>query len=248
MRLTVVGCSGSLPGPDSPASCYLLEVEGFRVAIDLGSGATGPLQRHCALHDLDAVLISHLHADHCMDLVPLYVARTHDPDRVAGQLPVYGPAGSAEHMVRAYGPTDGPGLPAVFGFVEWRSGTQQIGPLTVTAAQVAHPVPTWAMRIEHGGRTLVYSADTGPCDGLVDLAEGADLLLCEAAFQDGQENPPDLHLTGREAGEHAARAGINRMVLTHIPPWHDPARTLDEAGSSFDGALELARSDALFEV
>ena len=248
MRLTVIGCSGSLPGPDSPASCYLVEADGFLAAVDLGSGALGPLQRYCATGDLDAVLLSHLHPDHCMDVLPLYVARTYDPARRDGRLPVHGPAGAGTHLARAYGRYEEPGLTGTFDFVEWVAGRQQVGPLEVTVARMAHPVETWAMRIEHGGRSLVYSADTGPCAQLVALADGADLLLCEASYQEGQANPEDLHLTGRQAGEHAARARVGRLVLTHIPPWYDRGRTEAEARSSFDGPLELARSGSTYEI
>jgi len=248
MRLTVIGCSGSLPGPHGPASCYLLEADGFRAVVDLGSGALGPLQRHCATGDLDAVLLSHLHPDHCMDVLPLYVARTYHPDRRPGRLPVHGPAGVGAHLARAYGRCEEPGLGGAFDFVEWVPGRQQVGPLAVTVARMAHPVETWAMRIEHGGRSLVYSADTGPTDGLVALAEGADLLLCEASFQEGEDNPVDLHLTGRQAGEHATRARVARLVVTHIPPWYDSAQTRVEARSSYDGPVELARSGATYEI
>ena len=248
MRLTVVGCSGSRPGPESPASCYLVDADGFRVVLDLGSGAVGPLQRHISLGDLDAVLLSHLHPDHCMDVLPLYVARTYDPRQRPGRLPVYGPTGADEHLARAYGRGEEPGLAAAFGFVEWVAGPLPVGPFAVTVAQVAHPVQTWAMRLEHEGRSLVYSADTGPCDALVELAAGADVLLCEASFQDGRNNPESLHLTGREAGEHAQRAGVGRLILTHIPPWYDPADALAAARSAFHGTVDLARSDASYEI
>ena len=248
MRLTVIGCSGSLPGPDSPASCYLVEADGFRATLDLGSGALGPLQRHCAIGDLDAVLLSHLHPDHCMDVLPLYVARTYDPDRRDGRMPVHGPRGAGAHLAGAYGRHEEPGLSGAFDFVEWVAGRQQVGPFEVTVARMVHPVETWAMRIEHRGRSLVYSADTGPCDRLVELAGGADLLLCEASYQEGQTNPADLHLTGRQAGEHASRAAVGRLVLTHIPPWYDHGQTEAEARSSFDGPLELARSGSSYEI
>ena len=102
-----------------------------------------------------------------------------------------------------------------------------------------HPVATYAMRIEEGGRTLVYSADTGPSDVLVELARGADLLLCEASFLEGAANPPHLHLTGREAAQHASRAGVERLLLTHVPPWHDPEQVLAEAQPEF-AKVELA--------
>ena len=248
MKITVVGCSGSFPGPDSPASCYLVEADGFRLVVDLGSGALGPLQRHCATGDLDAVLLSHLHPDHCMDVLPLYVARTYDPVATHSPLPVRGPAGSGAHLARAYGRCEEPGLTGAFDFLDLTEGRHQVGPFAVVATRMAHPVETWGLRIEHGGRSLAYSADTGPCDQLVSLADRADLFLCEASYREGQDNPANLHLTGREAGDHAARAGVRRLVLTHIPVWNDPGEAMDEARSSFPGDIELARSGASYEI
>ncbi|MDQ1641724.1 MAG: hypothetical protein QOJ90_1075, partial [Actinomycetota bacterium] len=110
------------------------------------------------------------------------------------------------------------------------------------------PVEAWGMRLEHGGRVLTYSADTGPTDALVDLARDADVFLCEASFQHGGDNPPDLHLTGREAGEHATRAGARRLLLTHVPPWYDAGQAEAEAGTTFTGPLELAKPGAAYDV
>jgi ribonuclease BN (tRNA processing enzyme) len=104
------------------------------------------------------------------------------------------------------------------------------------------------MRVEHDGRSLVFSGDTGPTDALVTLAQGADLLLCEASFVEGADNGPGLHLTGRQAGDHAQRAGVGRLLLTHIPPWRDPDRALAEATPAFDGPVELARPHATYDV
>ena len=98
MRLTVVGYAGSFPGPDSPASCYLVEAEGFRLLLDLGSGALGPLQRHVGLYDVDAICLSHLHVDHYMDMCPYWVARNYAPDGTPPPIPVYGPAGTAARL------------------------------------------------------------------------------------------------------------------------------------------------------
>ena len=92
MRLTIIGCSGSFPGPEGPASCYLLEAEGFRLLIDLGNGALGVLQRHVGLFDVDAICLSHLHPDHCLDLTSYWVARQHAPDGPQPPIPVFGPA------------------------------------------------------------------------------------------------------------------------------------------------------------
>jgi ribonuclease BN (tRNA processing enzyme) len=251
MRLTVVGCSGSFPGVDSPASCYLVQAGDISVVLDLGSGALGTLQRHLDLRRLDAVLLSHLHPDHCIDVLALYIARTYDPRRHYRPMPVYLPTGGAAHLARAYGTAEHPGLGGTFEFVEWDADfPRRIGPLTVTVARVAHPVQAWGMRIEHEGRALVFSGDTGPCDALVDLAQGADLALFESSFEVDRDlsAPADLHMTGRDAGEAAARAGVRRLVLTHLPPWNDPAVALRDASAVFDGPIELAVSGATYDL
>jgi ribonuclease BN (tRNA processing enzyme) len=240
--LTIVGCAGSFPGPASPASCYLVEAAGFRLLLDLGSGALGALQRYAGLYDLDAICLSHLHADHCLDLCAYAVARYHRPAGPAPRLPVYGPAGTAERMIACYGAAGSDAMTESFEFAELTPGTIEIGPLRVTAALMSHPVQTFGFRLEHSGRALAYSADTGETTALVDLARGADLLLCEASFLDGPDLPAGLHLTARQAGQHAARAGAGQLVLTHLVPWNDQRRTADEAGAAFTGPLVMAAS------
>jgi ribonuclease BN (tRNA processing enzyme) len=118
--LTIIGCSGSFPGPDSPASSYLLEAEGFRLLLDLGSGSLGVLQRHVGLYDIDAVCLSHLHADHCLDLCAYYVARTFHPDGPRPRIPVYAPGGAASRMAQAYGLEESPGMTEAFRTARWR--------------------------------------------------------------------------------------------------------------------------------
>lgn len=250
MRVTVVGCSGSFPGPLGPASCYLVEADGFRALLDLGSGALGSLQSYCTFGQVDAVLVSHLHPDHCMDLLPLYVARTYDPAAGHAVIPVHAPTGAATHLAQAYGRAEPPGLTGCFDFVEWSPGRCEVGPLAVTVARMAHPVPTWAMRVEHRGATLAYSGDTGPTDALVEIARDADLALFESSFEQGRDDatPADLHLTGREAGEHATRAGVRRLVLTHLPPWNDPDVSLAAARTSYVGPVDVARPGAAYEL
>jgi ribonuclease BN (tRNA processing enzyme) len=250
VKLTVVGCSGSFPGPESPASCYLVEAEGFRVVLDLGSGALGALQRHLDLRDLDAVLVSHLHPDHCIDLLALYVARTYDPRRRYDRLPVHVPAGGAAHLARAYGRAEDPGLVASYDFTEWTAGAHRIGPLSVTVARMAHPVETWGMRVEHDGKVIAYSADTGPCDALAELAHDADIALFESAFEAGRDEnaPRALHLTAGEAARAAAAGGARRLVLTHLPPWNDPEVSRRDAAAAYDGPIELARAGSTYEL
>lgn len=241
MQLTVIGCSGSFPGPAGPASCYLLEADGFRLLIDLGSGAVGALQRHAGLYDIDAVCLSHLHADHCLDLCPYWVARTFDPAGPHPPIPVYGPAGTARRMAQAYGMADPPGMTEAFTFPGLAPGTREIGPFQVTVAHMNHPVETFGYRVTHQGASLAYSADTGETPALVQLAREADLLLCEASYLAAPGLPQDMHLTAGQAAEYADRAGAGRLVLTHLVPWNDRAATLAQATAGpFQGPISLA--------
>jgi ribonuclease BN (tRNA processing enzyme) len=251
MRLTVVGCSGSYPGPDSPASCYLLEAEHegrtWRVVLELGNGALGALHRYADPLAVDAVLVSHLHADHCLDLCGYYVMRKYHPDGPQPRIPVYGPAGTADRMARAYDLPPDPGMNEEFDFRTY-DGSFRIGPFEIEAVPVDHPVAAYALRVSADGRTVAYSGDTGPCDGLNAVAKGADLLLAEASFRAAATNPPNLHLTGVDAGDCAARAGVGQLVITHVPPWHDPTEALEEARTRWDGPLDLAIPGAVFEL
>jgi ribonuclease BN (tRNA processing enzyme) len=252
MRLTVIGCSGSYPGPDSAASCYLVEAEQegrpWRILLDLGSGALGSLQRYVDPLTVDAVLISHLHPDHFFDMSGLYVLRKYHPSGPQPRIPVWGPRDTARRTALAYGLDPEVGMTPEFDFRCLADGSFTFGPFTVRAEQVCHPIEAYGFRIEADGRSMVYSGDTGPCPSLETLAEGADLLLAEAAFRDGCDNPPDLHMTGSEAAGAARRAGVGRLVLTHIPPWHDAAVALGEAGPVFDGPTDMAEEGLTVDI
>jgi ribonuclease BN (tRNA processing enzyme) len=248
VRLTVIGCSGSFPGPDSPASCYLVESAGFRLLLDLGNGALGALQRHAGLYDIDAVCLSHLHADHCLDLCSYWVARTYSPGGPRPPIPVYGPAGTPRRMAQAYGLDEHPGMADAFDFRTLTPGTWQIGPLHVRVATMNHPVETFGFRIEQAGRVITYSADTGPTPALDELARGADLLLCEASFLDEPGLPENVHLTARQAGECAAAAGAGQLVLTHLVPWNDREQSLIQAAAVYSGPLSLATSGQVIDL
>ena len=251
MRLTVVGCSGSFPGPESPASCYLLEAvhhgRTWRVVVDLGSGALGGLQRYADLLAVDAVLLSHLHADHCLDLAGFYVARKYHPSGPQPRIPVWGPVGTADRMARAYDLPVDPGMHEEFEFLAYDDAFD-LGPFRVEPIPVAHPVPAFGLRITADGHTLGYSGDTGPCRGLDEVASGVDLLLAEASFTTQRPNPADLHLTGADCGAAASKGSAALLVITHVPPWHDPQVALDEARTTYDGEIVLARPGAVFEL
>lgn len=248
MRLTVLGCSGTFPGPDAACSSYLVEHEGFRLVIDMGNGALGPLQRQLPILGVDAVLLSHLHGDHCLDLVAYSYARRYHPDGMASMLPVYGPAGTQDRLCRAFEVPPRDRLRDVYDFTVTAPASCAIGPFEVELGQVNHPIESHAIRLTAGGRTLAYSADTGVSDTLVRVARDADVFLCEASFLEGCPHPPNVHLTGKQAGEHASRAGARQLLLTHLVPWGDPARSEAEAAAAYDGPLELARPGAAYDV
>jgi ribonuclease BN (tRNA processing enzyme) len=258
MRLTVVGCSGSYPGPDSPASCYLVEADGpvdpgdprerpWRILLDLGNGALGALHRYVDPLEVDAVFLSHLHADHCLDLCGYHVLRRYHPAGPQPRLPVWGPAGTSARLAAAYGLPAEPGMTEEFDF-HVHGEPVEVGPFTVEAVPVVHPVPAYGLRVTAGGRSIAYSGDTGPCLGLDRLAAGADLLLAEASFVAGKANPPDIHLTGSDCGVVAARGEVGRLVITHVPPWYDPAVAVAEAKVAYAGPIEVAASGATWDV
>jgi len=249
MRLTVVGCAGSFPGPDSPASCYLLEADGFRLVIDLGNGALGALQKYTGLFDIDAVCLSHLHVDHCVDLYSYSVARSYSPAGPQPAIPVYGPAGTAERMSYIHGPDgDDLGLTKRFTFETLEPGRISIGPLDVELAHVNHPVETFAFRFSRAGRSLVYTGDTGQTEAVPELAAGADVFLSEAAFLDGPGLPPNIHLTARQAGTYANRADVGKLVLTHLVPGNSRDDARAEAASAFRGALDIATAGQVIDL
>jgi ribonuclease BN (tRNA processing enzyme) len=247
--MTVLGCAGSFPGPDSACSAYLVEAEGFRLLLDFGAGSLSALQRYASLTSVDAILLSHLHADHVLDACNYVVVRRYAPDGPYPAVPVYAPAGAAERLACAYGSPDEGSLDDVYSFHDLKPGTFSIGPFAVTADRMNHPVETYGVRLEHGGKVLAYSADTGPCDALHRIAHGADLFLCEASYIDGEDNPPDLHLTGRDAGEVATKAGVARLLLTHlVAAWGNETKTVESATGSFAGPIMVARAGMRVDV
>jgi ribonuclease BN (tRNA processing enzyme) len=176
------------------------------------------------------------------------VARQYAPGGPKPSIPVYGPDGTAERIGMIHGPEHADGLLERFSFGALAPGTRQIGPFSVTTGLMNHPVTTFGFRVEHGGRAIAYSADTAPCEELIALARGADVLLCEASYLDGPDLPKNVHLTATQAGEHAARAGVGELVLTHLVAWNDPMRSVGDAIGAFDGTVTAAEAGMVIEV
>lgn len=253
MKLTVVGCSGSVSGPESASSCYLVQAQDqgrtWSVLLDLGSGAFGQCLRHVDPAEVDAVLISHLHADHIVDLASMHVFLKYGPGSPHAKLRVVGPAGTAERVEQICGDTSTSGSPLA---VEaWQPGVPiTVGPLVIEPFVVLHPTPAYAMRITGpsetagGTRVLTYSGDTDSCESVIAAAEGADLFLCEAAFEEGREAVRGVHLSGRRAGEAAQAAGVKSLVLTHLPPWTSAETVRAEAVTAYAGPVDVAAPEA----
>ena len=248
MRLTVLGCAGSFPGPESACSAYLVEAQGFRLLIDFGPGSLSALQRYADLDSIDAIVLTHLHCDHMLDACNYVVVRRYAPGGPKPPMPVYAPVGAAERIAAAYSSEAEP-VDDVFTFFRLQPGTFPIGPFTVTVDRVNHPIETYGVRVEQGGQVLAYSADTAPCEALLRLAQGADLFLCEASYLDGVDNPPDIHLTGGEAGEAATKADVARLLLTHlVPAWGSEASTVEAACAAYAGPVEVVRPGSRYDL
>ena len=257
MKLTIVGCSGSFPGPSSPASCYLLTANDgerdWRILLDLGSGALGVLQRYIHLSDIDGVLLSHLHPDHCIDLTGLHVAVHWDPHGwPSGRIPVWGPAATSKRIAMALDMEPPADLDEDFEFHRWTAGEKvEFGPFRFEAIPVRHPIAeAYAIRVEAlepdgaGGErrcVLAYSGDTDTCPGLLEAARDADMFLCEAAYEEGRDDAIEgVHLTGLRAGQAAHDAGARRLLLTHLPVWNDANRAVEEAQRAYQGPIAVA--------
>jgi len=252
VRITVLGCSGSVGGPESPTSGYLLQAPGTTpLVLDFGVGVLGALQRHVDPGSVD-ILLTHLHADHCLDLPGLFVWRRYHPRKPDGKAIVYGPSDTWSRLGAASSPYGGE-IDDCSDVCEVRRWTDNepvtIGTLTVLPRIVAHPTESYGMRFtDPGGATFVYSGDTGVCDQLIELARGADVFLCESSWTHSPDRPPAIHLSGTEAGRAAAEAGVRQLLLTHIPPWTSRDDVIREAKAEFDGPVHAVVSGETFDI
>lgn len=245
MRLTVLGSSAVRPNPGGACSGYLVEAGGSRVLVDCGPGVASELMRYCRPRDLDAVLLSHAHPDHCSDLLFLRQSLRYGPDEERGAaLPVW-LAPASEPVVRALGDVfaDGAGFwePAI----ELRRFDEhealEIGPLRVAFHPTLHYVPCWGMRIAAGGTVVAYGADSGPCDALAEIGREADLFLVECTLprREGFESQFG-HLSAFEAGQAAAAAGARRLLLTHTFARYPADELIASAAEAYAGPIAVA--------
>lgn len=237
---------------DAGGACsgYLIE-EGERcLLLDCGNGVFGKLRAAREFTTVDDVVVSHLHADHFMDLVPFAYALSYS--RHARARPVlHAPPGAREAFRRITGAWDAETLiEDAFELREYDAAEElELGPLRVRFREVPHFIRTHAVQVRAGGASLTFGADSGPNDAIVAFAHETDLLLLEATLDQPESDEGRRgHLTAAEAGAHARRAGARRLVLTHITDDIDPAWALGEARRAFGGLVELAREGAVYDL
>lgn len=245
IRMRVIGSSPSVQRPGRACSCYLLRTRDASVLFDIGSGALGNLHAAIDYPQLDAVVISHMHADHFLDLIPLRYGLKYGPLLRDGLMPVFLPPGG-EAMLRqltsafaSEGPEDF--LDEVFSIHEYDPARPlEINDLRMTFRQTRHYIDTYSIRAEHDNASVVYSGDTAPCDSVVEHATNCSLFLCEATLGLGREEGMRGHSSAEEAGEMAERAGVHRLVLTHYGSTYAPDELEEAAQSAFSGRCSMA--------
>lgn len=242
LTVTPIGVGASYGPPGVVQTCFLVRGAGRAVCLDLGAGALNRLGGHIAAHDLDLLVVTHLHPDHCIDLLALRVHMVWGPG-AGRRLRVVGPPGLRERL-------------AVFGDDGWDDafefqpvdGEMRVGDLHLVPAEVPHLPPTHAWRIAHGGRSMVFGADCGDNDALPRLASRADLLITECTMG-LQDVPPGVpHLNATSAADIARRAGARRLLLTHCPPPHDRDAVLAHARARSGIPTDWAVQDTVVRV
>lgn len=246
----MLGASGTYPKPGGACTGFLLRHGAISVWVDTGSGTFANLQRHVDYRTLRAVVLSHMHIDHILDLYSLYYALRYSADSAGPKgMEVYAPAAAEAHLAQLVSASSPDGFGGYFHFRPIRAGDKiAIESFVFDFVAAVHPIETVSMRVEVAGRTLVYTADTGWNDELVQFGADADLLIAEASLQEPHAAMKEVHMTAEEAGELAERCRARRLVLSHIVPGLDPGVSLEQARSRFKSEVILAADNEVLEV
>jgi ribonuclease BN (tRNA processing enzyme) len=240
VELTVLGCSGTWPNADTATSGYLLQHDGFNLWMDAGTGTLANLQHHIDIAQLDAIVISHEHPDHFVDLYPCFYAWHYGELGTPG-LPVFVPIDFTQKLADLVSIDSQVVMRTAFSFREIVPGEGfEIGPFRVKTEPMSHlGLPALGFRLEADGTVLAYTGDTGPTHHVEDLARDADLFLAEATWQDRDDLMP-FHMSSRQAADHARESGAGRLVLTHIWPTLDRDVSIEQAAEEYKGPIEAA--------
>jgi len=241
-RLTLIpiGVGSACPAPGEAQSSYLVRGGEAAIAVDLGSGTLTRLRQAIAPEELAAVVITHLHPDHCVDLMGLEVYMVWGPG-AGGVVRVIGPPGLRDRLVAF---SRASGWDAAFRFEDFAPGGGEVllaDDLVMRHREVPHLPPTNAVRLERAGASICLGSDCAPGPELPELAAGCDVLVCECTWGAGPPVDGVPHLTAGDAGRIAARAGAGRLLLTHLDPARDAGAALAQAREEFSGPVDLAR-------
>lgn len=252
MRITVLGKSPAWQDAGGACSGYLVEGGGRCLLLDCGNGVFGKLRAARDFTQVCAVVISHLHADHFIDLVPYAYALAYSHQaRAAGSRPIlYAPPGARETFRQITGAWQAEELiEQAFELREYDPAAElALDPLQVRFHEVPHFIRTHAVQVREGKGSFTYGADCRPNDAIVAFARDTNLLMLEATLEEPEEAGRRGHLTPAEAGDHARRAGAGRLVLTHMSSDHDGPRAQAEAERTFGAPVELAHERAVYEI
>jgi ribonuclease BN (tRNA processing enzyme) len=246
MRLTVLGAGPAYTDrPGASGACYLLSSGGTHLLLDLGQGSFTRIFPHVNPTELAAVVVSHLHPDHFIDLVPMrhYLRYEFDPPR---RVRVLAPSGLADRLDALHAH---PGFSAETLDTEvLGTGPHRIGPFEITARRVTHTDESYAIRVAAGGSSLVYSGDCGDASDITPLVRAGDTLLVEVSFGTGPVPDGVPHLDGPAAGRLASEAGGGRLLLTHLQMGYDPDATVESARARYDGPVEMVWPGSVIEL
>ena len=248
LQLTPIGTSPAWYNPGEANSGFLLEADGVRVLVDCGAGVIARyLHLYGTAAPIDAIVLTHVHADHCFDLVPLKFGLTVGSLQGWPTPQLWLPPGARDRLTRLVSAWDADFdfFAGSFDVREYTPGISfDVGPLQARAIEVPHYVESCALRFEHGAASFGYSSDLGPSEHIVPFMSGVDLLLSEAALDEASDlSAPDRgHITAAEAGDIASGAGVGRLLLTHVPQEIGFERAIAAARGSFAGPVQLAQS------
>lgn len=244
VKLTIVGFWGGYPKVNEASTGYVLEHEGFQLLIDCGSGVLAKMQNFIQPEELDAVIISHYHADHIADIGVLQHARLIQGflGKTVPELPIYGHQEDEQEFSKLTHKN------ITEGIVYDPQKTLNVGPFEVQFLRTNHPVPCFAMRISAGGKTLVYTADTSFKEEFIPFSKDADLLLAECNFYSNQDGKNAGHMNSTDVGKLATLANVKQVILTHLPHYGELTQLVNEASQEFNGSISLAEYGKIVEI
>lgn len=246
LTLTVLGCSGTWASATSGCSGYLVDDGSTRVWVDCGSGSVSALQHHCEIADVDALVITHEHPDHVLDVAVLRNAMVYGLGLEG--LPLYAPQPTLDHLAAVIG---GPLAPPFVPRAVADGDEVEVATLRLRFSRTDHPVETLAVRVDPvdgSSGAIAYSSDTGPGWSLAALGPGIALAVVEATFLEATPNAPPVHRTAAVTGADARSAGVMRLVITHITPSGDPEAHRAEAEAAFGASVEVAIPHARYAL